>query len=293
MSTPSLLKKVRRLEIARRLRTSKHSSILDELRAAPERFMTLSGTSPDPWQAELLRSDSRRMLLLCSRQAGKSTTAAALALRVAFLEPNSPILILSPTDRQSGELFQKIVTSYRALGRPIPAVKESMRELRLANGSRIVALPGNEKTVRCYSGVALLIIDEAARVPDSLYRAVRPMLAVSQGRLIALSTPYGKRGWFPEAWHSAELWERVRVTADECPRIPAEFLAEERQALGERSFAQEYHCNFAEAVGAVFAADDIARAFAGRSGEEAWSDLWDDIVTKPQSVTAETIEIAG
>ena len=70
------------------------------------------------------------------------------------------------------------------------------RRLEFANGSRVLSLPGTERTVRGFSEVSLLVIDEAARVDDGLYYAVRPMLAVSGGRLVALSTPYGKRGWF-------------------------------------------------------------------------------------------------
>src|SRR5712692_3299583 len=230
---------------------------LDELRSDPDRLMTMAGTPPDPWQQELLQTDAARMLLLCSRQAGKSTVAAALALRVALLEPRSPILILSPTDRQSGELFRKILDGYRALGRPVPAVGETLHHLQLANGSRILSLPGTEKTVRCFSGVRLLIIDEAARADDALYFAVRPMLAVSKARLIALSTPFGKRGWFHDAWHSDEEWRRQRITADEVPRITPEFLAEERRALGDRWYRQEYFCSFEETIDAVFREEDI------------------------------------
>jgi Terminase large subunit, T4likevirus-type, N-terminal len=195
-------------------------------------------------------------------QAGKSTVAAALALRVALLQPGSPILVLSPTNRQSGELFRKILSGYRALGRPLPATAETLHHLELANGSRILSLPGSEKTVRCFSGVSLLIIDEAARVDDALYYAVRPMLAVSKGRLIALSTPFGKRGWFHDAWHSQENWHRLRITAVECPRITPEFLAEERQALGERWFRQEFLCSFEEVIDAVFAYADIQAALS-------------------------------
>src|SRR5262245_36206371 len=92
--------------------------------------------------------------------------------------------------------------------------------------------------------VSLLIIDEAARVSDNLYCGVRPMLAVSHGKLIALSTPFGQRGWFYEAWQSGEMWERIRVTAEDCPRITHEFLDEEKLALGERWIRQEYMCSF-------------------------------------------------
>jgi hypothetical protein len=86
------------------------------------------------------------------------------------------------------------------------------------------------------------------------------MLAVSKGRLIALSTPFGRRGWFHDAWNSAEPWQRVRVTAAECPRISPDFLAEERRSIGERWFAQEYGCEFLTAVGAVFRGEDIDAA---------------------------------
>jgi hypothetical protein len=198
------------------------------------------------------------MLLLATRQGGKSTVAAGLAVRTALLEPGSLTLLLSPTLRQSGELFRaKVLPLWRALGSPLAGRAPTQLTLELANGSRVISLPENEEGIRCYSSVRLLVIDEAARVSDPLYRAVRPMLAVSKGRLIALSTPFGKRGWYWEAWSGKGPWSRVKVTADQCPRITPEFLAEERAELGERWFCQEYYCSFEEAVGAVFSQADI------------------------------------
>jgi hypothetical protein len=132
--------------------------------------------------------------------------------------------------------------------------------MTLANGSRVISLPGDEETVRCYSGVRLLVVDEASRVQDELYRAVRPMLAVSGGRMVCLSTPFGKRGWFYDEWHGPARWERVRVTASQCPRIERTFLEEERLALGERWYRQEYECSFEEVIDTVFLHDDIRAA---------------------------------
>jgi hypothetical protein len=203
------------------------------------------------------------MLLLCSRQAGKSLTAAALALQAALLEPPALVLLLSPTLRQSGELFRaKLLPLYDALGRPVRAAQETALTLSLANGSRVVSLPGNEAGIRCYSGVALLVMDEASRVPDALYRAVRPMLAVSRGRLAALSTPFGKRGWFYEEWEGDGAWKRVRIRAEQCPRIAPEFLAEERLSLGERWYRQEYETSFEDTIDAVFSHEDILAALS-------------------------------
>lgn len=211
--------------------------------------------SPDPWQRQVLRPTHERTLTLCSRQAGKSQVAGGLAVLTALLEPNSLILLLSPTLRQSGELFRdKVMRLYNAAARHVvPPVQSSALTLTLTNGSRIISLPGDEGTIRGYSGVKLLVIDEASRVPDNLYRAVRPMLAVSKGKLICMTTPWGKRGWFYDEWEGTNNWQRIRITADMCPRITPEFLEEEKKSLGDRWFNQEFWCSFEDVVDAVFA----------------------------------------
>jgi hypothetical protein len=185
-----------------------------------------------------------------------------IACHTALYEPDSLVLLLARAQRQSVELFRKVLSIYRALGRPVPAESENKLTLELGNGSRIIALPGKEETIRSFSGVRLLICDEASRIPDPVYFSVRPMLAVSQGRLICLSTPFGTRGFWWEAWRSADAWERYKVTATECPRISAAFLAEERRNLGDWWFRQEYLCEFLDAQSAAFRQADIDRAFS-------------------------------
>ena len=65
-----------------------------------------------------------------------------------------------------------------------------------------------------------MLIDEAARVSDELYRSVRPFLAVADGDLWLMSTPFGKRGFFYEEWENGgPRWTRFKITAPECPRI--------------------------------------------------------------------------
>jgi hypothetical protein len=209
------------------------------------------------------------VLILASRQVGKSLTAGALALREALLRPGSLTLLLSPTLRQSGELFRdKVMRLYGALGRPLAATQETALQLSLANGSRVVSLPGTEGTIRGFSSVALLVIDEAARVPDGLYQAVRPMLAVSGGRLVCLSSAYARAGFFFDSWENGGPgWQRVKITAAECGRIDGAFLEEEREALGERVYAREYDCVFSSADDAVFDPLAIERALAAEGSE--------------------------
>jgi len=245
VNAATLLKEARRLRRARRPDVVVPSDLVEFAHAVGVKDL-------DDWQAALLRSAAPRMILNCSRQSGKSTMAAILALHQALNEPGSLVLILAPAERQAKELFSKVAEAYRTLGHVIPA--ESYRKLgmELANGSRIEALPGTEKTVRGFSGVDLLIVDEAARVDDGLYHAVRPMLAVSGGRLLMLSTPFGKRGVFYEVWAGQEEWDRYEVPADQIPRISEEFLEEERRALPSWVYRQEYECSFEETDDQVF-----------------------------------------
>lgn len=225
-------------------------------------FARAVGLDPDPWQERLLRSDAPRMILNCSRQAGKSTVSGVLALHTALYHPGSLILCLAPSERQSKELFSKMAGFYGALGHKPKADSDRKLGMELENGSRIEALPGAERTIRGFSGAALLLVDEASRVDDGLYYAVRPMLAVSGGSLILLSSPYGKRGVFHDIWAGGEGWERYEVPASECPRISPEFLREERMALPARVYRQEYFCSFEETEDQVFAYEDVAGAMS-------------------------------
>lgn len=217
---------------------------------------------PDNWQARVLESPNNMLLNVC-RQAGKSTTCGARALHRAIYFPKSLILLLSPSIRQSSELYRKITDFMGELQDPPKLEEDNKLSCVLSeNGSRIVSLPGTEKTVRGYSGASLILIDEAARIPDDLYYTVRPMLAVSGGQLVMLSTPYGRRGVFFESWSNSpvEMWERIEVPATKCPRITPVFLEEERKALGPWFFDQEYFCVFKDTVDSVFSYELIEAA---------------------------------
>jgi len=208
------------------------------------------GIDPDIVQAQLLTTTARKALVLCCRQWGKSTTTAIVALHEALYAAPAMVVVISPSQPQSTELFKKIHGFWEKLPGAPAAEQESLTRMELANGSRIISLPGSEKTTRGYSAASLVIMDEASRVDDTLLASVRPMLATTAGRFIALSTPAGRRGWFFEAWTHGEGWERFSVKGADCARISKEFLAEEMQALGPMLFAQEFQCEFV-AVGHV------------------------------------------
>jgi hypothetical protein len=160
------------------------------------------------------------------------------------------------------------VRAYKSLGSPIPAVEDSATTLALANGSRVASLPDSADTLVGFSAPRLVVIDEGARTSDETFLAVVPMLTVSRGRLVCMSTPLGKRGWFSEAWHDeAAAWERVIFKASMNPRLDPAYLAEMRRILGDRWYNQDFECSFEDAIGQVFSQTSIDAAFS--STEEA------------------------
>lgn len=231
----------------------------------------LGFTDPYPWQIKALRSTVRQSIWNIHRQGGKSSVAATKALHKAVFKAGSLTLVISPSERQSGELYRKFLGYYDQLDNPPGMVEDRSLDCMLENGSRVVALPSIEETVRCYSNVALIIEDESSRVPDDLHVAIRPMLAVSQGELLLMSTPRGARGHFYKIWTEAGAsWFKLEVPVEQCSTITKEFLEEEMRIIGPWLLEQEYHCKFVSAQDQFFNNNIIQKMFD--EGEPLWSE---------------------
>lgn len=229
----------------------------------PVAFSRSIGIDPDPWQADVLRYEGKRLLLNCCRQSGKSTTTAIKALHTALYKPKSLILLASPSLRQSQELFRKVRDGLNALKDAPRLLEDNKLSLTLTNYSRIVSLPGDQATVRGYSGVTLILEDEAAQVSDEFYQAILPMLIINKGQLVCMTTPYGKRGHFFEEWtNGGDEWKRIEITAAECPRMTAGQLEQQRRSMGDMFYRQEFECQFVDTVEQTFSYDSIQRAFS-------------------------------
>lgn len=265
------------------------------LRREPLWLMRESGIHPDPWQVQVACTPGNQ-LLLWHRQCGKSTTVADIALETAYTEPGSLQLLVSPSLRQSTELFRKVMDFYR-LAPQAELLQGSAMSMELVNRSRIVSLPGSEHTIVGFSKVRRVIMDEAARIPDPVYYALRPMLAMSGGDLVALSTPFGKRGWFYHAWHVEDeeptdldkatvqailadlgmvvsdedmaqdeksfAWTKSQLAAPDNPRLSKRFLANERRKVPDLVFKQEWLLQFVDIQDQLFREEDL----------EAWLSL--------------------
>ena|SRR5215831_7266586 len=145
------------------------------------------GKAPDPWQEQLLRSRSKQVIINAGRQIGKSTVVAAAALHTCLYQPGSLVLVIAPSQRQSRELFIKIHDFLSKLEPAEELEEETKLSFMMQNGSRAVVLPGDGRTIRGYSSPALILMDEAAFIPDEVFDATIPMLAASpEGRIFLL-----------------------------------------------------------------------------------------------------------
>jgi hypothetical protein len=234
-----------------------------------------AGMIPDVWQEIVLKSTQSRILLLCGRQVGKSTVMSILAYYFAQFIPNQVIGIVSPSQKQSNETLRKVTDLEALLGYPVKKKYEAVQKIEYLNRSRILALPGNQKTARGLTG-DLILLDEGAQILDEVYTAISPMLSIRKGRLVIASTAFGKIGWFfnkyetivkartdPKNPNKYEDWLVINITADDCPRHTSEFLDSERDSMGEKLFNQEYYNTFLDPVDSVFTSDVINR-------------IWDD-----------------
>ena len=267
MSTATLKRELALLRSSLAALTPPQAATLDGPIAWTER---IAGLTLDPWQRDVLLSAAPRLLLNATRQSGKSTVAALKAARTVL--EGGLAVVVSPSLRQSGFLFRKL--SRHLVASEAGFRRETLTEVELVSGGLAVSLPGDRPAMLRglslrHDGPAVLIVDEASRVRDELWATISPMLAAAPAaQQILLSTPAGANGEFHRAWTSGEDWQRVQITADQCPRISAAHLAAERIRLGDALYRQEYFGAFVSAPGIVFDAEVLAHMFGDHPEDE-------------------------
>jgi Terminase large subunit, T4likevirus-type, N-terminal len=195
---------------------------------------------PTKWQEDFLRApQGASILALTARQCGKTTTAGWGMAHAALFFPGSLSVVACPAQRQSAEAVRRVREAVLKAGGKLEA--DNVYGLELKNGSRVLALPGSDDSIRGLTVDAWIVADEAARLSNDLIAALRPMRARRpEARLAMLSTAWSRTDPFWTAWDSDDpSWIRLKATAD-VVQYDAEFLERERRALGEEAFKREY-----------------------------------------------------
>ncbi len=212
------------------------------------------GLAPMPHQLNYLR-ERRSIVVLKSRQSGFSTAAGAVVIHNAVYRAGSMTVVLSPTQKQSAAITGIARAGIRAIGKPL--IGDSVSMLKLANGSRILSLPGSARSARGWTA-DLLIIDEAGYLDPETWTAASALVATG-GRMIVQSTPAG-RNPFQDLWNDPPAsWATFKVRSDEVPTITAAFLEGARRQMSEADYGAEYGCQFlTEGMGGWFSPDRLA-----------------------------------
>ncbi len=193
----------------------------------------------DPWQRELIESEGD-VVVISGRQCGKSTGTSILAGETVLNNPNQFILIGAYVIEQAQLIFRKI--HEYILSKAPKQIKGhvTLNFLELKNGSKIYCRPVGDTGAAMRGFTAtMIILDEAAQIPDRAWEAIEPVISVSKGRTILLSTPQGKRGFFYKA-SIDKNYKYMHVSARDCPRHTKEFLDRKQRMLSPVAFATEY-----------------------------------------------------
>jgi SAM-dependent methyltransferase len=196
---------------------------------------------PAAWQQQFLRAPrGAQIIALTARQVGK-TTAAAWAIAHAMLFATAELNVIAcPAQDQSKEAVRRVKEILVKVGAKLKT--DNVYALELDNGSRVLALPGSDDSIRGLTVDGWIVADEAARLPEEMIAALRPMRARRpEARFVMLSTAWSRTDPFWTVWDNGDpSWMRLKATADVCGLYSAEKLEQERRALGEAAFKREY-----------------------------------------------------
>jgi len=252
-----------------------------------EKACELESLQLDPWQDRVM-AHKGNFVLRTGRQVGKSKVVSRKGTKCAIEFPGTESLVIAASQRQSSHIYEKMMFIFNQMDELMvnDAKKNNKKEwekvrgrkdlinqfyrkhglfpetptrtkVDLCNGSRVNCLPAGKTGVylRCFT-IDFLIGDEAAYIPEPVYVAIKPMIAVSKklrglGWEMYLSTPFGKGGYFYDCCHDPDFLQ-IHVSSEDCPRIPRDFLKKERTKLSRVEYAQEYLGEFVDEFNQLF-----------------------------------------
>tara|TARA_Y100000310_G_scaffold104180_1_gene102509 strand:- start:123 stop:1370 length:1248 start_codon:yes stop_codon:yes gene_type:complete len=216
----------------------------------------------DEWQKKVL-SQKGNICLRSGRQVGKSTVISIKAAEYAVNNKKKTVLVVAAVERQAYHLFEMTLNyltdnykSHIKMGKNRP----TKSKIQLKNGSVIMCLPTGVSGlgIRGYT-IDLLIADEAAFIPEEVWTAITPMLSVTKGDIILLSTPHGKEGFYYDCFQN-EDYSSFHISSEECGRIDDKFLKREKERMTKVQYAQEYLGEFVDELMQFFSTDLIRSA---------------------------------
>lgn len=219
--------------------------------------------SADDWQRDVLTTDpstspdDQFVTVLASRQTGKSTTIGSLAYD--DMTRGKTCLLAAPSQRQSQELLRRITAFVQSDPVPPKLIRSSLSEIETADGGRVISIPATDgaRGFTCDT----LILDEAAWLDDDAIAALLPMRK-ADGRVLMMSTPRGREGFFYDTWNAGKT-RRIFARSVDIPRLAAK-VEYDRRFMSEIRFRAEHLCEFLGSGMPLISRDVLDRAISER-----------------------------
>jgi len=218
----------------------------------------------DKWQQDVLEAEGN--ICVCSgRQVGKTEIIAYKTALYISKNPKKKVLIISVTEQQAENMLVKIVLHLHELNKSLickGGKRPTKHKVELTNGSYAIT-----KAVGQYGLGALgltmdvVVPDECAYLPETIWQSITPMLLTTGGSLWLLSTPNAKEGYFYEAYtNSAFGFKTFHVNSEEVAKqrpepqrsMMLQYLEREKARMSPLQYAQQYLAQFQEELSQLF-----------------------------------------
>jgi len=251
----------------------------------------------DKWQEEVLECESKRILICKGRQIGGTTIFAKKASDRLADNPNDEIMVVSITEEQAQNVIMMVLhfleTEHKRL--LSDRLQDTTKgKIILKNGSTIISKPVGQTgaSVRGFTK-GVLWLNEGSRLPEFVFEAAKPMLLTTNGDIWMDSTPFGKKGYFYEAFlNKANIWTVFfKNTADVINERPISeswtekqregalrLLEQERTEMTATQYGQEYLGLFMEDLAQYFPTELIRKVMTIDRGLLVFSSIGENFL---------------
>jgi len=227
------------------------------------------------YQKEIIEkiTKNRRVTVVTSRQAGKTTTAVAVILHYVLFNNHKTVGLLANKGDSAREILDRIKIAYEALPKWIQqgVIEWNKGSVEFENGCKIIAAATSSSAIRGKS-VSFLYIDEAAFVEnwDEFFASVFPTISSGKTTKILLtSTPNGLNHFYKTcegAKDGTNGYKYVEVPWREVPGRDADWQKDTLASMDfdMQKFAQEFECEFLGSSGTLIDGSKLKQLVARR-----------------------------
>ena len=214
------------------------------------------------YQKEIVEkiTNNRRVAVVTSRQAGKTTTAVAVILHYILFNDHKTVALLANKGDSAREILDRIKIAYEALPKWIQqgVIEWNKGSVEFENGCKIIAGATSSSAIRGKS-ISLLYIDETAFVEnwDEFFASVFPTISSGKTTKILLtSTPNGLNHFYKTCEGAKEGTNGYQYIEVPWADVPGRDDAWKKDTLASmdfdmQKFAQEFECEFLGSSGTL------------------------------------------